>query len=528
MSAISRRQGLTLAMSTGLTAAGRGVRAQQSRNVMVGGFDVGPGGGQGNFNPLATGGGFQSFNLYYDTLVAYDVALETISGALAASFSANATATEHRFHLRPGVTWHDGAPFTAADVAFTVDLARDPQSGSVFGSRLSAITNVAMPDPLTAVFTLDKPVAGLPDILTKMMVLPKHALEKFPRDGLDRNPWWSTAPIGTGPFRFVRYETDQFVELKANPAYRNGRPKLEGIINRYFRNTAGAVAALRSGEIQFSYVESDEAQGFAGNPDFRTIEGDSWVLNYIGINHAAGIWGDVRVRRALMHALNRDGIVKSILKGAAEVANAPYVVRSVTPRDLDPYPYDPAKARALLADAGWERINDSKPLPLLTYYNTPQASNILAAMQAMLAQVGVNVVPRAVDVATYNGIVRAPQPDHGQFPLTYAGAQIGPEAGIADINLNEKQIPPAGYNLMRIRMPELNAALNAGVAEADLSRRPARFQEVARVFNRELPWAPMWVAKRYGIVSSKITGFVWTPAPGGGGYEQHAERWAFS
>jgi len=229
-----------------------------------------------------------------------------------------------------------------------------------------------------------------------------------------------------------------------------------------------------------------------------------------------------------MHALNREAIVKSIFKGAAAVANGPYVAKNVTPADLDPYSYDPAKAKALLAEAGWDRINGSKPLPLLTYYNTPQASNVLAAVQAMLGQVGIVVVPRLVDVATYNGIVRAPQPDFSLFPLTYAGAQIGPEAGIADINLNSSQMPPAGYDLMRIRMPDLDAALNAGVAEADLSKRPARFQEVSRVFNRELPWAPMWVAKRYGIVSSKIANFVWTPAPGGGGYEQHAERWAFT
>jgi peptide/nickel transport system substrate-binding protein len=81
---------------------------------------------------------------------------------------------------------------------------------------------------------------------------------------------------------------------------------------------------------------------------------------------------------------------------------------------------------------------------------------------------------------------------------------------------------------MHIRMPDLDAALDAGVAEADLAKRPARFQEVSRVFNKQLPWAPMWVSKRYGIVSSKVRNFVWTPSPGGGGYEQHAEQWAFT
>jgi peptide/nickel transport system substrate-binding protein len=325
----------------------------------------------------------------------------------------------------------------------------------------------------------------------------------------------------------VRYETDQFVELKANPDYRRGRPKLDGMLNRYFKNTAGAVAALRANEIQFSYVEADEAQAFAGNNSFNAIQGNSWVLNYLGFNHAAGMWGDVRVRRAVLHAINRDAIVKSVLKGAADVANSIYIAAKMLPNDLDPYTYDPAIAKVLLQEAGWDKINGNKPLALLTYYNNPLSANVLAAIQAMLGQVGVNVVPRAVDVPTYNSIVYAREPDATQYPLVYAGAPNGPDPGIANLNLNEKQIPPAGADIMRVRMPALNTALDGALAEPDDAKRIALFQQVAKVFNSELPWAPLWVQRRYGIVAAGLHNFVWTPSPSGGSYDQHAETWAF-
>lgn len=528
MFALTRRHGLTLALGLGAAATTRHGFAQPSRNVLVGGFDVGPGGYPRNFNPLAATAGFQWLNLYYDALVLYDAALETINGSLAQRVKSNPDKTRYTFHLLPNVKWHDGQDVTSADVAFTIELAKDPRSGSIFASRLGDVAKVSTPDPLTAVFELSKSNGALLDMLTKLMILPRHALEPLPRDGLDRNPWWSKTPIGTGPFSFVRYETDQFVELKANPAYRNGKPKLDGVINRYFRNSANGVDALRAGEIQFSYVEADEAQSFRGDAKFRVIPGNSWVLNYIGFNHATELWADPRVRRAVMQAINRPALISSILKGAAEIANSCYIAKPVTPGDLEPYPYDPAAARQLLQSAGWDRINGGKQLGWLTYYNNPLVENLMAAMQSMLAQVGIQVVPRAVDVATYNGIVYAPKPDLSLYPLVYAGAQNGPDAGAINLYTNESQIPPNGANIMRVRDADLNAALGAALGEPDDTKRPGRFQTVARVFNRALPWAPMWVGTRYGVITSNVANFVWTPAPSGGGYDQRAETWHFT
>ncbi|HET8728375.1 MAG TPA: ABC transporter substrate-binding protein [Alphaproteobacteria bacterium] len=525
----------TLASSLALTAALFGwaladadpAGAQSQGTTLTGAFDVGPGGFQGNFNPLAATAGFTWLSLYYEPLVIYDGKLENVVGALASGYEVNAEQTEYTFQLEEA-TWHDGEPFTSEDVRFTIALAKDGASGSVFAARLGSIAEVATPDERTVVLKLSEPDAGLIDTLTKLMILPEHALSEIPVDGLARNEWWSQTPIGTGPFKFTRYETDQYVELAANPDYRRGEPEIDRVINRYFENTAAAVAALRSGEIAISYVESNDVGSFEGNDAFRVIEGNSFVVNYIGFNQEVPLWKDVRVRQAVMHAIDRNAIIESLYGGAATPANCGYVADHLVPSDIEPYAYDPEKARQLLEEAGWDEINGDDPITLLTYYNTPLATNVLAAVQAMLAQVGINVVPKAVDVPTYNATIYAQEPDWSQFPLVYAGLQNGPDPSALNIGLNEAQIPPAGSNFLRIRMPEVTQAFDAALDETDASKSAERYEEVCRAMNAQLPWATMWVANRYGVVSNDLQNFVWLPAPGGGPYEAHPEEWTIT
>ncbi|MGO4722358.1 MULTISPECIES: ABC transporter substrate-binding protein [unclassified Inquilinus] len=515
-----------LALAVAMLAPGAmtAVSAQEPSTI-TGGFDVGPGGFQGNFNPLAATGGFTWLSLYFEPLVINDARLETIVGALATSTEVNADKTQYTFKLAD-TTWHDGQPFTSADVKFTIDTAKNGATGTVFAARLGAIASVETPDAHTAVLKLSAPNAGLLATLTQLMMLPQHALKDIPADSLAKNPWWSKSPIGTGPYKFSRYVTDQYVELAANAEYRGGKPVTDRIINRYFANTAAAVAALRSGEISFSYVEADDVATFKDDAAFKVIDGNSFVVNYLGFNQEVPLWKDVRVRQAVMHAINRDAIVQSLYKGAAEMANCGYVAPRLIPSDIDPYAYDPEKAKQLLAEAGWDKINGDKPITLLTYYNTPLAGNVLAAVQAMLGQVGINVVPRTVDTPTYNATIYAKSPDWSQFPLVYAGLQNGPDPSAINIGLNEKQIPPAGANFLRIRMPEVTSAFDAALNEVDDAKRAGLYQGVCKAMNANLPWATLWVAKRYGVASGKLKDFVWIPAPAGGPYAAHAEKWA--
>ncbi len=515
---------ITIAAPLLATGLGRSAGAQAARTIS-GGFDVGPGGMPGNFNPMTATAGFTWLTLYLEPLVIYDAKLETVVGALATSYSVSADQLTYTFKLAD-TRWHDGQAFTSADVRFTIELAKNAASGSTFAARLGAIASVETPDARTAILKLSAPNAGLLDTLTKVMILPQHALAAIPPADLPRHAWWSTSPIGTGPFKFTRYVSGQYVALSANADFRGGKPQVDSVVNRYFESTAGAVAALRSGEIQFSYVEADDVANFRNNPAFRVIEGNSFVVNYLGFNQEVPVWKDLRVRRAVMHAIDRAAIINSLYGGAAVAANCGYVAPAFVPAGLDAYPHDVAKAKALLAEAGWDKINGAKPITLLTYYNAPLAINVMAAIQAMLAEVGINVVPRVVDVPTYNSLVYAATPDWNSFAMVYAGLQNGPDPSIINIGLNEKQIPPAGANIMRVRMPKLSAAFDAALGETDAGKRPARYQDVCKVMNSELPWGTLWVTARYGIASTKLKDFTWIPAPAGGPYEAHPERWS--
>ncbi|MFC3703584.1 ABC transporter substrate-binding protein [Devosia honganensis] len=508
----------------GATALTAPAMAQDAKTI-TGGFDVGPGGFPKNFNPLAATGGFTWLNTYLEPLVIFNAELSAIEGALAADYTVSPDQLTYTFNLVEE-TWHDGEAFTSADVKFTIELAQNAAAGSVFAGRLGAIESVEAPDDRTVVLNLSQADGGLLSILAQVMILPEHELGSVAPESLATSTWWSTSPIGTGPFKFTRYVTDQYVELAADTDYRNGTPKVERLINRYFENPAAAVAALRAGEIQFTYVEPEDAKTFEGNDAFRVIEGDSFVVNYVGFNQRVDLWKDVRVRQAFMYAIDRNAIIESLYGGAAKVANCGYVAPHLVPDGLNDYAYDPEKAKALLEEAGWAEINGDQPITWLTYYNAPQAANVMAAVQAMLAQVGINVVPRVVDVPTYNGIVyKEGTPDWNEFPLVYAGLQNGPNPAGINVGLNKSQLPPAGANIMRIEFDDLSAAFDAALGETDPSQVDARWQDVCRVMNEELPWATMWVANRYGVASSDLVDFVWTPAPAGGPYAAHPENW---
>ena len=173
--------------------------------TITGGFDVGPGGLQGNFNPLAATAGFTWLVTYFEPLVIYDAELQEVIGALAESYEVSPDQTTYTFKLAD-TTWHDGTPFTAADAKFTLELAQNEKSGSVFAARLGVIETVEAPDDRTLVVTLSAPTASFLDTLTKVMILPEHALAAIPveeRSSLEvserfpaRNPAFDVTPAG--------------------------------------------------------------------------------------------------------------------------------------------------------------------------------------------------------------------------------------------------------------------------------------------------------------------------------------------
>jgi peptide/nickel transport system substrate-binding protein len=352
-------------------------------------------------------------------------------------------------------------------------------------------------------------------------MVPKHELESIAPADLVKSAWWRENPIGTGPFKWSKHEPGQYVELVAYDDYWRGRPKLDKIINRYFPEAGSSVIALRSGEIAFTYLTTDEALALEGNADITVLSGPSQVLNYLGFDMTDPRFQDARVRQAFMYAIDRQAIVDQLYQGQATVVTCAYVLEKYLPADAEAYAPDPAKARALLEEAGFD---SSQPVQELTYYQDQLSTDVLVTIQQMLADVGVTLELRAVDVPTYNDVASKPE----GWDVTFAGAANGPDPDVMSTHFESKAQNPSVRNWSNIADAELDRLFIEGRAAIDPDQRAGVYQQVCKIMNEQVYWAPMWVSTRFGGASKAIGNFIWTPAPGGGRYYDAAETWTIS
>lgn len=491
-----------------------------SGGTMTGGFDVGPGGAPEVFNPLLATAGATWLETYFSKLVLYDVEFTAIQGELAESWEVSADGLQYTFRLQPGVTWHDGTPFTADDVKFTIDLVKNPESGSYLAAKFPAISEVTVQDPATAVIALSEPNAALLDALSFLVMLPKHALEAILPADLVQSDWWFTTPIGTGPFMWSQYAPGEYVELVAYDNYWRGRPKLDRLINRYYKEPGAAIIALRAGEIDFTYATADEAMALEGEPGFQVISGPSQVVNYLGFNLQDPRFADVRIRQAFMYAIDRQTIIDQLFQGTAVAVPCSYSIEAFQAPDANAYEPDPEMAQSLLTEAGWDGIQ-GEPLEILTYYNDQLSSDILVTIQQMLTDAGIEVTLRTVDVPTFNQIMGTTDWD-----IIDAGNANGPDPDTNATNFVSTLTPPEGFNRTYVNIPEVDALFAEGRTITDPTQRAAVYQEICGILNEQVPWAFMWVSDRFGVVSDRVSNFVWTPAPGGGRYYGATELWS--
>lgn len=489
-----------------------------AERIFTGAFDVGASGNAQKFNPLTASAGFSFYNKYFSSLTLYDVGLQKISGDLAESWAYAKDGKSLSIKLRKDVTWHDGKAFTATDVKFTLELVKNPEMASVFSARLKDVSAIKVHDANTVVLELVRMDASLLDAFTNIMMLPEHLLGKIPAKELRTSHWWKS-PIGTGPFKWSKYTPDQFVELVANPNFYRGKPLLAKIVNRYFKDGSAATIALQAGEIQFSAMTLDQVKENQSTQLLDVISGPSHVLNYLGFNNSDPRFKDIRVRQAILLAIDRKAIVKSIFNNTATVGNCVLTLPHYVPADINQYETNVEKAKALLAAAAWKQ---AEPLELLTYYNDQASKDVVVVLQWMLAQVGIQLTPRFVDGPTFGNMV-----DSNKFSMVYAGGGNGPDPSTLIPLMKSSYAPPKGVNRMRVNIPELDQLFDAGQQETDDAKRAKIYQQLCRVTNAQLPWIPLWVSNRFGGFSKQVKNVIWTPAPGGGRYQDFPELWTF-
>ena len=284
----------------------------------------------------------------FDTLVMRDPAMQLVPG-LALSWRA-VDDTTWEFKLRPGVSFTNGEPFDAAAVKFTLDRVLDPAAKSPTASYIKTITAVEVPDPMTVRIHTRGPDPLLPTRMSRYpaYIVPPAYVKQVGNDGFARKP------IGTGAYRMTEFVPDDHVTLQANGSYWRGKPAIDTVVWRAIPEPTARLAALIAGEVQLiEGVPPALAPSITASPDLAVVQVKrGGLIIYLGLKMAEKPLDDVRVRQALSLAIDRDAIVGSLLKGFATVTGT-----QVSPFDFgykaEPNPpYDPAKARALLAQAG--------------------------------------------------------------------------------------------------------------------------------------------------------------------------------
>lgn len=505
-----------------------------SAGTLVGAFDVGPGGSPVPSGPWYNTAGNTWISKIWTPLVTLNEDASALAPQLATSWSANDDFTVWTFELRDDVSWHDGEPFTAADVKFTWEWVYAPgtqaapeippaklagQDAYAAGDA-SEIVGLEVVDDVTVRFTTAEPAPRFPNTLIQSYILPAHALTGVTSADIRTTNWWFTEAIGTGPFMHDEFVPDEFWALKANPLYWRGEPQLDRLINRYFADETAAILALEGGAIQFTYVSGDVAVGLGENPAFDLFAGPSGVTNYHIFNYREPMFQDVRVRQAFLHAIDRETIAEIVLDGTAEVVPCLTPFSAFWPESYETYDYDPDKARALLAEAGWD---SSRRFEIKTYYTSQFHMDAMAAMQQFLSEAGI-LVEFILDAEGYNSYFYTGQ----NWDISYRGLGVNMQAFPYRFYEEEgwPEVIGEERTLMGVRVPELEALFAQARVEADPDTYQAIMQDVCRVQNEMALEGYLWTAVRFGVASSSLVDFYWYPAPAGGPYEDHAELWS--
>jgi len=302
-----------------------------------------------------------------------------------------------RFHLRQGIKFHNGEPFDARSVKYSIERAMSPGFivPAAFYHRLAEV-KVAIVNPYIVLISTGRPFNALLPALENTYMLPPVHAEAVGRDGFAR------APVGTGPYKYVEWVKDQRLVLEANPDYWGGAPKIKRVVFRPIPDVSARVAALRAGEVDLSMgIDLEFLPIIERSPELKLLTRPGGPLFYIGLNTLRGPFADRRVRQAANYAVDVEGIIKNILGGRATPTAG--LFSATTPgydRRLNRYPYDPQKAKQLLAEAGLPNGFDVDWYVTYLLPGTQKVRDVFQAIQQQLAQVGIRTTLRVSDNVT--------------------------------------------------------------------------------------------------------------------------------
>jgi peptide/nickel transport system substrate-binding protein len=415
------------------------------------------------------------------------------------------------YHLRHGVRWHDGAPFTSADVAYTQRATMDPVNNATVRQPNDRVVRLDTPDPYTVIVHLARPYAPFVTEWNAAGIIPAHLLQRLPN--VNAIPF-NSSPVGTGAFRLVRWDHGRELVLAANDDYFDGRPKLRRIIFSFLPNDTTAAIALRTHAIDWHFEPGISAMHlFDGDPDVRIERFDAETFDGVFMNVTRPALADVRVRRAIGLSIDRRALIEKLAHGYARVAVADIPAFSWAYDPSLHAEYDPAAAGALLDAAGWKRGADGirvragqrLALDFLYWTGQPTLDAVAVQLQAQLRAAGIEIALHSYEVSlvySHDGPYA-----RGNFDLAYVEFYNydDPESSLF---FSCAARAPAGFNYARWCNPQYERLSEAAIATNVRATRRALYAKIERVLLADVPLTFIDYPVDIQAVNTDFTGYV--------------------
>ncbi|HSC41341.1 MAG TPA: ABC transporter substrate-binding protein [Candidatus Binatia bacterium] len=424
-----------------------------------------------------------------EPLVELDYKKQDYVGVLAESWQFQGN--KWTFKLKKNIKFHNGAPLTSKDVAFSIEKMRDEKGGSLQASNFKDVTEVQTPDDLTVVFVTKQPLAIFLDRLENRFILSKVAGDKF-GDKLYDNP------IGTGPYKFVSYQRGGNMVFTRNDEYWGGKAAIKEIVFRKVTEDAARLAALESGQADFiNNVPDHEVARLQKHPRIRIDKIEGLRMFFLAFNMAFKPWDNKLVRQAANYSIDAPAIVKNIFDGIGYPINGP-VGANVVGADpkLKRYPYDPQKSKELLTKAGFPNGCD-----IQLYYSAgryPKDREVCQVVSAQMVKGGFRVELISQEWALFwdkQGV------NGGKLPFYYIG-----RGSLTDADtLYDQYFRTGTTKRTNYSNPDLDKLVEEQQKTADQKKRIAILQNAGKMIMEEAPFIPLYnLADIYGVARNLV------------------------
>ena len=422
------------------------------------------------------------------------------------------------YKLRHNVKWHDGAPFTSQDVKFTWQGIMNPANNVGTRSGYNLVRSIDTPDDYTAVFHLKQKFSPAVNTFfaesdSPIFIIPKHLLGALPNVN---NAPQNVSPVGTGPFKFSKYIRGDRLEFVRNDDYFMGTPKLKEIVVKIIPDENTSMNLLRSHEIDWIFEASPQLYG-----QLKTIPDIKNLLvqqnQYLGLLMYTRnpILSDATVRRAIAYAIDKQALVNKVTFGTAlagDDEHPPFMWAYVGGKT---YPYDPAKAKALLAADGWTPGADgilrkgTKRLSLVLSTNTSNVTRRTAVVQiqSYLKAIGVDATVKSyLGVEMFAPLGMGGILASGKFDLNVSGWIAGIDPDDSTL-LMCRSIPPDGSNNPRFCSPQMDAAEQIALTHYDIPTRKKAYAQIQQIVYEQMPIDYLWWPRQLQPISVDFKGF---------------------